>query len=120
MRQILKYLIVPVLLSFVSGARAETAMVSCAEDNRIVAGCYHVQGRLSIHANMRPYLHLDGTKRILGIVERGSDTGYFWPVNVENEIDLDRDLMGDFYVCPFTPDEPRKMRFVCIENYKKR
>src|SRR5215469_1445078 len=47
------------------GAAAET--LPCKQDPRIIQQCFAVHGRLSVHANMRPYLWPIGTNRLLGV-----------------------------------------------------
>src|SRR5215472_5616632 len=47
------------------GAAAET--LPCKQDPRIIQQCFAVHGRLSVHANMRPYLWPIRTNRLLGV-----------------------------------------------------
>lgn len=82
---------------------------ACAKDKRVVDPCYNMHARLLYHANMRPYLH-PGNGRWIGIVEKSTatDTDYFWPPEIEKILAFDMDVVGDFRVCPFTHDKPKK------------
>ncbi|MGD0073790.1 MAG: hypothetical protein ABSD31_05560 [Candidatus Binataceae bacterium] len=103
---------------------ASAADSSCATDKRVVAACYEVHGRLRIYANMRLYLWPVGTKRLLGVCYAPDVCPPFhtlrpgppMPPNVAKLVDPDHDVFGDFRVCPFTPEEPRTMRTVCIDS----
>ena len=53
-----------------------------------------------------------GTKRILGISEHRQA---YMPQALEERLTWDDIVYGDFTVCPFSPSEPGKMQFVCIE-----
>lgn len=86
----------------------------CAKNKEVVAPCYSVQGTLMYHANMRPYLHISNSNRILGIKEQ--DGLPIWPNEVSENLSYDKDLIGDFTVCPFTKAEKNKMQLVCIED----
>lgn len=109
-------LIVIFLLVWTMSAHAENSV--CSEDKNLINACYNVHGKIIMHANLRPYLHLSENDRWLGIVQRSDDinAGYYWPSDIEKVFDYDTDVWGDFRVCPFTPDEPGKMRFVCIDS----
>src|ERR1019366_9201353 len=97
---------------------AIAAANDCADNQQVVATCYNVHGRIRINANMRPYLWPAGTKRLLGIALQSdaSDADYFWPDNVAKSIGLDKDVFGDFRVCPFTLGKKGIMQMVCIDS----
>jgi hypothetical protein len=40
------------------------------------------------------------------------------PVDIENKLDTDSEMFGDFLVCPFTRSQPGEMQLVCIESGK--
>jgi len=121
------FIIISVILvaACVAAKQADKGIIACFKDKRVVGPCYTVHGKLVLGANMRPRLHPAGSKKLLGIVQKSDavDLDYHWPPEVEKLLDYDIDVLGDFHVCPFTPDEPGKMRFVCINsvsNLKKR
>jgi hypothetical protein len=111
-------------LSFVSAAllfQAGIAMVgfaetpACTQNTQLVGQCFTVQGRLSVHANMRPYLWPSGTHRLLGIAS--TDGAIIMPPEIERIFaspPFDRQLFADFDVCPFTRPRPGIMQMVCI------
>ena len=92
---------------------------SCREHPQLVGACFKVHGRLSVY-NGAPALRLfkSGTKRILGISEqRFALAGYKnVPDEVKEKIDQDKDLIGDYVVCPFTHERRGEMQMVCIES----
>lgn len=112
-----------VLSAFMSCAQA-LAGPDCANDKHVVEACFDVHGRISVHANSRVYLWPVGTRRIYGI-EYPPDLrlpDLPLPGNVDRAVftptksGIGVDVFGDFRVCPFTHDEPGKMRFVCIDS----
>jgi hypothetical protein len=92
---------------------------SCREHTQLVGACFKVHGRLAVY-NGAPALRLfkSGTKRILGISEqRFALAGYQnVPDEVKEKIDQDKDLIGDYVVCPFTRERRGEMQMVCIES----
>ena len=94
---------------------------SCREHPQLIGSCFTVHGRLSIY-NGAPALRLwrVGTRRVLGISEqRFSVAGYRnVPEYIENQINQNVVIFGDFLVCPFTRSQPGKMQLVCIEAGK--
>ena len=89
----------------------------CADDKRVIAPCFDVSGRLSIHANLRPYLHVPKTRRILGIA-LASDTvdgKYMWPENIGRNITPEKDIWGNYRVCPLTSAQAGTQQLVCID-----
>ena len=80
-----------------------------------------MRGRLSVYSGS-PALRIwrVGTRRILGVSEqRFSVAGYRnVPADIENQINQDVAIFGDFLVCPFTPSRPKEMQLVCIETAK--
>ena len=94
---------------------------SCRQHPLVIGRCFTMRGRLSIY-NGAPALRLwrVGTRRMLGISEqRFAVAGYRnVPVEIENQVNQDVDLFGDFLVCPFTESHPGEMQLVCIESGK--
>jgi hypothetical protein len=88
---------------------------ACTQNTHLVGQCFTVQGRLSVHANMRPYLSPIGTHRLLGIAS--PDGAIIMPPEIERIFaspPFDRQLFADFEVCPFTRPRPGTMQMVCI------
>jgi hypothetical protein len=54
-----------------------------------------------------------GTQRHLGVLPSEEE---IMPDNVRRYLGFDRDIYGDFLVCPFTTERPGWMRFVCIQR----
>jgi hypothetical protein len=87
----------------------------------LIGKCFTVHGKLSIY-NGTPALRLwkAGTRRLLGVSEqRFAVPGYRnVPENIEQQLNQDVALFGDFMVCPFTHQRPAEMQLVCIESGK--
>ena len=91
------------------------ATPACTQNTHLVGQCFTMQGRLSVHANMRPYLSPIGTHRLLGIAS--PDGAIIMPPEIERIFaspPFDRQLVADFEVCPFTRSRPGTMQMVCI------
>jgi hypothetical protein len=93
--------------------RTSGRSVSCKDDPETIGPCFTFHGRLFI-ANGSPSTRILrlGTKRFLGVSERHEA---FMPRVLEERLTWDDNVYGDFTVCPFSPSEPGKMQFVCIE-----
>ena len=87
---------------------------SCRENPRLVENCLWVRGHLSVRANMRPYLHPAGTRRLLGIAS--PDGEVIMPAGLTQifQTRVESELSGDFEVCPFTRRRSGFMQLVCI------
>ena len=91
------------------------ATPACTQNTHLVGQCFTVQGRLSVHANMRPYLSPIGTHRLLGIAS--PDGAIIMPPEIERifaSLPFDLQIVADFEVCPFTRPRPGTMQMVCI------
>ena len=91
------------------------ATPACTQNTHLVGQCFTMQGRLSVHANMRPYLSPIGTHRLLGIA--GPDGAIIMPPEIARIFaspPFDRQLVANFEVCPFTRPRPGTMQMVCI------
>jgi hypothetical protein len=101
-----------------SAAHAENHF--CADDKRVVAECYDVHGRLALHANMRLYLWPTGTKRLLAISYKPNapQTDPLAPPELIKVLSPTTDILGDFHICPFTPEKPGRQQIVCIDVAK--
>src|ERR1051326_1993374 len=85
------------------------------QNTHLVGQCFTVQGRLSVHANRRPYLWPIGTDRLLGIA--GPDGAIIMPPEIARIFaspPFDRQLVANFEVCPFARPRPGTMQMVCI------
>ena len=93
----------------------------CSKHPKLVGKCFMVHGRLSVY-NGAPALRIAkiGTKRILGVSEqRFALPGYSnVPEEVRSQIDQDKDLFGDYLVCPFTKSKANEMQMVCIDKVR--
>ena len=88
---------------------------ACTQNTSLVGQCFTVHGRLSVHANMRPYLWPIGTHRLLGIAS--PEGSIIMPTEIERIFaspPFDQQLFADFEVCPFTRARPGIMQMVCI------
>jgi hypothetical protein len=97
------------------GGLAPAEALPCKQDPRIIQQCFGVvHGRLSVHANMRPYLWPIGTNRLLGVAS--PDGAIIMPPELERlfAARIGRQVFGHFEVCPFTPRRPGIMQMVCI------
>ena len=96
---------------------------SCRARSDVVGKCFSVHGRLSVY-NGTPSIRLwpMGTKRLLGIIDPNDTSSApgptVLPVEIKNKLDWDKDVLGDFLVCPLTRQQPGRMQTVCIESGK--
>ena len=114
------------LLVVTASARAQTRAPQsdekpCRQHPQVIGKCFTVWGRLSVY-NGAPALRIwrVGTKRVLGVSEqRFSVAGYrSIPEDIQEKVNQDVELYGDFLVCPFTPSRRGVMQLVCIESGK--
>ena len=61
-------------------------------------------------------ISVTGTKRLLGVSEgRFRPNGYeLLPLEIPQPTNFDSEYFGDFTVCPFEPEQPKRMRLVCV------
>ena len=100
---------------------SETQDKSCRQHPQLAGKCFMVHGRLSVY-NGAPAMRIwkVGTKRMLGISEqRFAVDGYRnVPETIQNQLNQDVEIFGDFLVCPFTRPKAREMQMVCVEEGK--
>jgi hypothetical protein len=93
----------------------------CRQHPQLVGKCFTVHGRLSVY-NGAPAKRIwkVGTKRMLGISEqRFAVEGYRnVPETIQNQLNQDVEISGDFLVCPFTRQKAGEMQIVCVEEGK--
>jgi len=117
-----RFLILGCCLGLLIGTSRATTHVddkSCREHPQLVGSCFNVHGKLSVY-NGAPALRIAriGTNRILGVSEQRFSLEVYKniPEQVRAKIDQDKVLIGDFLVCPFTPQRKKEMQMVCIEK----
>jgi hypothetical protein len=100
------------------GPGSAAAEEACKENPRLVGQCFSVHGRLSVHANLRPYLSVRGSGRLIGIASL--DGQIIMPAELVGKFEqsVDRQVSGDFEVCPFTRRRPGVMQLGCIAGAK--
>jgi hypothetical protein len=100
---------------------SEAKEKSCRTHPLLIGRCFSVRGRLSIY-NGSPARRLwrIGTKRMLGISEQRFFVEGFRnvPEDMENKLNEDVAIFGDFVVCPFTRSKAGEMQLICIEEGK--
>jgi hypothetical protein len=106
--------LVLILAHLVWASTASARDVACKDDPDVVGPCFAFHGKLFM-TNGSPTARILrlGTKRILGVSDLHQA---FMPRALEERLEWDDVVYGDFTVCPFTPSEPGKMQFVCIES----
>ena len=96
---------------------------SCKRRPDVVGKCFNVHGRLSVY-NGTPSIRLWplGTKRLLGIIDpkdvSSAPGPTILPLDIKSKLDWNKDVFGDFVVCPLTVSKPGKMQTICIESGK--
>src|SRR5262252_9259207 len=96
---------------------------TCRSRADVVGKCFRVHGRLSVY-NGTPSIRLwpSGTKRLLGIIDPNDTSNApgpsVLPEEIKSKLDWDKNVVGDFLVCPLTRSQPGKMQTVCIESGK--
>jgi len=97
---------------------------SCRMRSDLAGKCFTVHGRLSVY-NGTPSIRLWplGTKRLLGVFDPqnpSSEPGQSTiPASVLSKLNFDKDVFGDFLVCPLTRSRPGRMQTICIESGNK-
>ena len=92
----------------------------CEHHPDIVESCYDVEGKLGFY-NGSPSVRIElSSGRVLGISEgRFYKQGYDnLPANILKGLNFGLTLNGNFKVCPFTIEQPKVMRLVCVQSVK--
>jgi hypothetical protein len=117
-------LIFALLITTVLGSsRAIPQAPSCRQRSAVIGKCFNVHGRLSVY-NGTPSIRLwpIGTKRLLGVIDPNDTSSApgptILPLEIKNKLDWDKDVLGDFMVCPLTRQKPGRMQTVCIDSGK--
>lgn len=113
-----------ILFVTVWGAPREVAQTqSCRNRPDVLGKCFRVHGRLSVY-NGTPSIRLwpMGTKRLLGVIDPNDVSNApgptILPLDIKNKLDWDKDVFGDFIVCPLTRQQRGRMQTVCIADGK--
>lgn len=94
---------------------------SCRTRPDIVGRCFSVRGRLSLY-NGTPSVRLwrVGTRRILGVTDTEESSGRperpALPESIMEQLGWEKEMYGDFVVCPLTRSRPGVMQMVCVES----
>ncbi len=110
--------IILLVILLISNSNVEARDDPCVSDERVVGICFDIHARLRLNANMRLYLWPIGTNRLLA-VSYMSDVPEADPVLPSNLVDVmnsDKEVFGDFRVCPFTKEDPGKIQIICVES----
>jgi hypothetical protein len=111
------------ILSVAAEARRGVEPQSCRSRPDVVGKCFSVHGRLSVY-NGTPSIRLwpMGTKRLLGIIDPKDTSNApgptILPDDIKKKLDWNKDVFGDFVVCPLARQQTRRMQTVCIESGK--
>lgn len=116
-----RFLIVFLMLLFVSGRNALAEERGCQNDKRVMASCFDVQGTIMVHANLRAYLHevKSGKSFALAFKTNEPDSQYFVPRSLLSRLGPDKDVYGHFVVCPLSKEAKGRQQTVCISDVVK-
>ena len=120
----LSSLLLILISSVYAGTQPTPQEHSCQRRPDVVGKCFSVHGRLSVY-NGTPSIRLWplGTRRLLGIIDPNDVSNTpgptILPVDIKNKLDWDKDVLGDFTVCPLTKQQAGRMQTVCIASGKK-
>lgn len=109
--------------SVLAQSPARPVAKSCRARSDLVGRCFNVRGRLSVY-NGTPSIRLwpVGSKRLLGVLDPEDVSGELGPstipASVRRQLDWDKEIFGDFLVCPLTRSKPGRMQTICIESGK--
>jgi len=96
---------------------------SCRQRPDVIGKCFNVHGRLLVY-NGTPSIRFwtMGTKRLLGVIDPNDTSSApgptILPLEIKNKLDWDKDVFGDFMVCPLTRQQTGRMQTVCIDSGK--
>lgn len=109
--------------SFLAQSPSKPVSNSCRARSDLVGKCFTVYGRLSL-GNGTPSIRLwkIGSKRMLGVLDPKDISGELGsstiPASIEEQLNFDKYILGNFMVCPLTRSRPKEMQTVCIESGK--
>jgi hypothetical protein len=90
---------------------------SCRNSPKVVDKCFKIHGRMSVGNGIGMTIWRIGTDRMLAV----GDVDIIFPDNLADAVfkkgDIyDRDVFGDFEVCPLTKSKDGEMQWVCVES----
>src|SRR6266581_6380137 len=94
------------------------AVSSCSARSDLVGKCFMVHGRLSVY-NGTPSIRLwpIGSRRLLGVLDPMDTSNApgpsILPTSIKGQLDWDKNVFGDFLVCPLTRAVPGRMQTIC-------
>jgi len=100
-----------------------TEASSCRTRPDVVGRCFNVHGRLSIY-NGTPSIRLwpIGSKRMLGVLDptdiSSAPGPSVLPDDIKQKLDWNKDVFGDFFVCPLSRRQPGRMQTICLDSGK--
>lgn len=109
--------------SILAQSPAEHVTGSCRARSDLVGKCFIVRARLSVY-NGTPSIRLwrIGSKRLLGVLDPEDVSGEpgqsTIPATIKGKLDWDKEIFGDFLVCPLSRSVPGRMQTVCVESGK--
>jgi hypothetical protein len=104
------------LFALCIGSAAQTERL-CKNNADLVGACFSLHGKV-YYSNGTPPLRIwkVGTKRILGILPAENE---IVPKNLARALKgFDKQVYGNFDVCPFSKEKPGAMQMVCVESAK--
>ena len=107
----------------VADSAPEQQPESCRARSDVVGKCFSVHGRLSVY-NGTPSIRLwpIGSKRLLGVLDPKDASNApgpsVLPPSIGGKLDGDKEIVGDFLVCPLTQRKAGRMQTICIESGK--
>jgi hypothetical protein len=90
----------------------------CADHFKLKGPCFTVHGRLRLYQG-NPLVRIwpIGSHRLLGVATVSHDPeNPKLPFPLNQGLDFETAYIGDYTVCPFGPDVPGEMRYVCVES----
>jgi hypothetical protein len=120
---VLLTLAVLITCSAAEGSRSNDAP-SCRTRPDVVGKCFVVYGRLSVY-NGTPSIRLwpSGSKRLLGVLDPNDISNAPGPTvlpgDIKGKLDWNKDMFGDFLVCPLSRKQAASMQTICIESGKR-
>ena len=100
-----------------------TQAPSCRTRPDVVGRCFNVHGRLSVY-NGTPSIRLwpIGSKRLLGVLDPTDISSVprptVLPDDIKQKLDWNKDVFGDFFVCPLSRKQPGRMQTICLDSGK--
>src|SRR5436309_16076349 len=89
----------------------------------LVGKCFTVHGRLAVY-NGTPSIRLwpIRSKRLLGVLDPMDTSNApgpsILPTSIKGQLDWDKNVFGDFLVCPLSRAVAGRMQTICIESGK--